>query len=375
VTESRESRIRQRLVALTRDLILIPSIPGRPEDRLRCLEFVRNHLEAVDGIVVHTYECRGVPSLAALPLTCPEPAVLMCAHLDVITHPDVAFYRSEIRNGRIVGPGAGDMKGALAILMEVFRETHQRHPGASLGLAVTSDEETGGECGLGYLFKDCGLRCGLAMIPDGGSLNDVTVDEKGILHLRVRCHGRPAHAARPWLGENPIPRLLRKLESLDQLFRELREPEGHWYPTCAVTVIGTENETINRIPADAYAMLDVRFPPPHTVASMLGRMRECLGPDAEAEAVIQAESTHLSPDPLYGRIIEEVTGHPARMVRDCGGSDARFLRPYGIPILMSRPLVGNLHADDEWIDIESMVRFYRIYETYLTRKLGLPGAT
>jgi succinyl-diaminopimelate desuccinylase len=37
---------------------------------------------------------------------------------------------------------------------------------------------------------------------------------------------------------------------------------------------------------------------------------------------------------------------------------------------MSRPLVGNLHAEDEWVDIESMMSFYEIYRRYLERKLS-----
>lgn len=363
--------IRRRIVALTRDLILIPSIPSRPDDRRRCYEFVKNHLEAENGVEIREYEDRGLPSLVATASGCREPEILMCAHLDVITHPDIKFYRSEIRDGRIVGPGAGDMKGALAILMDLFREIHQKSPGTSLGLAVTSDEETGGESGIGYLFRQCGLRCGNAMIPDGGSLNEITVEEKGILHLKVRCHGRPAHAARPWLGENPIEKLMVALERLTQLIDTWKDTSGYWYPTCAVTVIGTENETVNRIPADAYAHLDVRFPPPHTVDTMLGKIRDCLGPDIDCEVIVSAEAVHLSPDPIYQEVTETIIGRKVKMVRDSGGSDARFICQSGISVQMSRPLIGNLHADDEWIEIDSMVQFYRICETYLKRKLGL----
>ncbi len=363
--------IRRRIVALTRDLILIPSIPSRPDDRRRCYEFVKNHLEAENGVEIREYEDRGIPSLVATAKGCREPDILMCAHLDVITHPDIGFYRSEIHDGRIIGPGAGDMKGTLAILMELFREIHQRNPGVSLGLAVTSDEEMGGESGIGFLFRQCGLRCGNAMIPDGGSIDEITVDEKGIIHLRVRCHGHPAHAARPWLGDNPIEKLMRGLEKLTGLFGTWADASEHWHPTCAVTVIGTENETVNRIPGDAYALLDIRFPPPHSVDTMLGRVRDCLGPDIESEVMVCAEATHLSPDPVYQEVTEQITGREARLVRDSGGSDARFICQSAIPVQMSRPLVGNLHADDEWIEIDSMVQFYRICEAYIKRKLGL----
>ena len=40
-----------------------------------------------------------------------------------------------------------------------------------------------------------------------------------------------------------------------------------------------------------------------------------------------------------------------------------------IPVIMTRPQVGNLHAADEWIDIQSMLEFYRICETYLKARL------
>ncbi|MGH8021577.1 MAG: M20 family metallopeptidase [Opitutaceae bacterium] len=380
MTDTREERIRRRLVALTRDLMLIPSIPSRPEDRRRCLELVRNQIEGLPSVEITEYEHRGHPSLVARPRGCERPEVLLCGHLDVITHSDIGLYRSELRDGRIVGPGAGDMKGALAILLELFRELHTRQPGISLGLAVTSDEETGGESGIGHLVGACGLRCAAAMIPDGGSIGDITVEEKGILHVRMRCHGRPAHAARPWRGDNPVEHLLDGLARLRERFAAWRATEGgadgetdaaFWHPTCAVTIIGTENTTVNRIPADAAATLDIRFPPPHTVASMSALLREALGPSILREPIISAEATQLSPDPLYIQVTEEILGRPAGLAHDAGGSDARFFTPRGIPVLMSRPLAGRLHSDDEWIDIDSMVQFHRICELYLERRLGV----
>ena len=72
------------------------------------------------------------------------PDILLCGHLDVIDHPEADCFHSTIRDGRIYGPGAGDMKGQDAILVELFRTLHARYPGISLGLALTSDEERGG---------------------------------------------------------------------------------------------------------------------------------------------------------------------------------------------------------------------------------------
>jgi succinyl-diaminopimelate desuccinylase len=322
------------------------------------------------------HEHRGHPSLLALPRNCERPEVLLCAHLDVITHPDIRFYNSRVEDGRIVGPGAGDMKGSLAILMELFREFNGRKPGIKLGFVITSDEETGGECGIGHLVNECGLRCDAALIPDGGSISEITVEEKGILHVNIHCHGRSAHAARPWKGDNPVERLVEGLARLRRRFDEWRQPDSgngdeHWHPTCSVTVIGTENATVNRVPSNATATLDIRFPAPHTAASLLALVQEELGTGITCDVIISAEASHLSPDQLYVRTTEDILGQPPRLTRNSGGSDARFLAAHGIPVLMSRPIVGRLHADDEWIDIDSMVIFHRICQTYLERRFDL----
>jgi hypothetical protein len=94
------------------------------------------------------------------------------------------------------------MKGELAILLEIFRAFHERYPGISLGMAVTSDEEIGGEHGTRFLFEKAGIRCGVAIVPDSGSLNEIAVEEKGILHLKIVARGSAGHASRPWLVDN-----------------------------------------------------------------------------------------------------------------------------------------------------------------------------
>jgi succinyl-diaminopimelate desuccinylase len=70
-------------------------------------------------------------------------------------------------------------------------------------------------------------------------------------------------------------------------------------------------------------------------------------------------------------VTEEITSKPVQLIREHGGSDARYIAQHGIPVIMTRPYVGSLHAYDEWIDIASMETLYRIYERYLERKLGL----
>lgn len=372
-TDMREQNdaLRNRLVALTRDLILIPSVASRPDDTERGLDFIKNHLDTLEHIRIHEYRHRGIPSIVALPDGIETPDLLLCGHLDVIEHPDLRVYKSDVRDGRIYGPGAGDMKGALAILSELFRDYHARFPSASLGLAITTDEERGGESGIGYLFGETGMRCGAAIIPDGGSINEITVEEKGLLHLELRSEGHAAHAARPWLGRNALETIIEAAARVRGRFAEWANDDAeHWFPTCAATLIETANWTINRVPAYASVGLDIRFPSPFTAQTILDAIRDVVPDDVLLHVIISAEPTHLSPDDDYLKATQEITGRPARRSRTAGGSDARFMAQCDIPVMMSRPIVGELHSDAEWIDIDSMVTFYRVCERYLEMRLN-----
>jgi succinyl-diaminopimelate desuccinylase len=368
-TDPSSEALRKRLIELTRDLILIPSARERPEEIERCMEFVIHHAELPQAVTVRRFREHGVPSTVFLPHGIATPAVMLLAHLDVVPRPDDAAYRSTVVDGRIYGPGSGDMKGELAILLEIFRSFHERHPGISLGMAVTSDEEKGGDYGTRFLFEKAGIRCGVAIVPDSGSLNEIAVEEKGILHLKITARGFAGHASRPWLVNNPLERMIFVLQKIQAHFSGLGTGDEHWHPTCALTVLQTENRVSNRIPSSAEAICDIRFPAPLSSAEMLAQAKQFMDGEMEYQVVAAAEPVRVSPDPLFLAATEEITGKPVRLIREHGGSDARFISQYGIPVIMSRPFVGNLHAEDEWIDIASMETLYRIYERYLRTKL------
>lgn len=387
-----EGALRDRLVALTRDLILVPSSAAHPAEIERGLDLVRIQLDTVAGLRLEEHRCAGVPSLVARPAAVERPEILLLAHIDVVDHGSFGLYRSRLQDGRIYGPGAGDMKGALAVLVSLFTELHHRRPGLPLGLAVTADEERGGRNGAGHLAAQ-GLACGVALLPDGGSIDAVVAAEKGILHLDAEWRGVSTHAAYPWQGSNPVAAMLDDLTRLRERFATLEAAARpgsdagdaggsggtggtgnaageHWHPTAAVTTLESESRTLNRIPAFARAGIDVRFTPPWTVAGMLKEVRSCLRASARVSLIVGDEPTEMRPNPEFMAIGERVLGRPLGVVRTAGTSDARFLSQRGIPVIISRPLVGNIHRPDEWIDVASMLQYYRMLEAFIDHRLG-----
>ena len=213
----------------------MPSSAAHPAEIERSLDLLRIQLDTVAGVRLEEHRCEDVPALVGLPVGVTNPEVLLLAHVDVVDHGNVGVYRSQVRDGRIYGPGAGDMKGALAVLTTLFTEMHQRHPGISLGLAVTADEESGGH-GARHLVAQ-GLACGVALLPDGGSIDRVVAAEKGILHLDAEWRGVSTHAAYPWEGRNPVDAMLDDLAHLRARFAALANgaTAEHWHPTATVT--------------------------------------------------------------------------------------------------------------------------------------------
>ena len=352
---------------LVRELILIPSATARPDDIERCIDFIADTLE-VDGVRVDRYSSGGNPSLVAMPRGVTRPDILFTGHIDVVKIAETSDYRARMEDGRIVGPGAADMKGAVALMMEVFLNAQKRRPGSSVGIAITSDEETGGANGIGFLFRKKGLRAGTVILPDSGSLLEIATAEKGILHIRITEEGEAGHGARPWLVRNALDEICSSLALLRDRFAGFTG-EDHWHPTCAVTNISTPHPANNCIPAHASATLDIRYTHQEKESELLALVHGSLSARGSIEHLYGAPPTTLQPDPLFIRITEEVTGGSVRLIRAHGGSDARYVTEHGIPVIMSRPNVGGVHSVHEWVEIASLGMLGKIYDTYLERVL------
>ena len=365
------TQMRPDLIELTRALVHVPSSAAHPSAIERGLELLRGRLRPLAGVRIDEHLCEGVPSLVVLPAAVETPSILLVGHVDVVDHGSRRHYRARVRDGRIYGPGAGDMKGSLAIMVLLFGELVGRHPEVPLGLAITADEERGSQHGTRYLL-DQGLSCDLAILPDGGSIDTVVVAEKGLLHVEVLWRGASTHGAYPWTGNNPVDGMLNDLARMRARFDALATDQpDHWHPTATITTLESESKSVNRVPEYARAGVDVRFTPPWTVATMLREVQSCLSPGAELSLPNVTECTRMTVDADFRTITEQVLGSPLREMRTPGASDARFFSAQGVPAIISRPVVGNVHRVDEWIDIDSMLQYYRILHAFISRRLHL----
>ena len=243
-----------RLAARTLELVDIPSQSGQEAAiRTRLLELVPEGWEAEfagDEAFLFAPRRRG-----GLPL------VLLVAHYDTVPAQDNLPGR--IADGAVHGLGASDMKGGLAVALELARDLGLGTDSADVGLLLFGREELPAEHNpLPALFAGSRLvhETTLAVVLEPTDLM-IQAGCLGNVVARLTFHGTSGHAARPWLADSALERAARELVPLFEL-----SPRG-------VTVNGLEFQEVisvtqlhagiadNVIPGEAAAIVNLRYPP------------------------------------------------------------------------------------------------------------------
>ncbi len=174
-------------------------------------------------------------------------------------------FRPLVKNGKIYGLGASDMKGALALMVYQLINLKQV-PNRDIYLTLTADEE---DEGLGmkamekYLQK---LRIRKARIVIGESTSGkLRLGQKAVLGFRISLSSKTVHAAtlslEKNLKQNPLQRLLKIISSLNQLAQELNKshPVYGGLTFNVGKILGGSSSNV--VPSSAVAEVEFRFPP------------------------------------------------------------------------------------------------------------------
>lgn len=291
--------------------------------------------------------------------------IILNAHLDVVPGKPTQFKLKE-RGGNWYGRGVMDMKFSIAVfivaLKKLYKDTGKL---PSLAVIITSDEETGGASGVGYLVNKIGYKSDIVLIPDGGSNWHIVQNAKGVLHLSVTTSGIPCHGSRPWEGNSAIDDLLTKLAQLRGRYPKYSKP------TPATTlVIGTiaGGQQTNQVAGHAQATLDFRYPAKVSPATILKQVKGIFGED-NVNILVYADPFSVDPHiPLIKRWQNLIAPHQKGKlyVNEYGASDGRYFSAKAIPVIVSQPVGGNIHSNEEFIDIASVVKYTEIVINWLT---------
>lgn len=316
-------------------------------------------------------------------------SVLLTGHVDVVpANPEDWSgdpYELRKRNGRVVGRGTADMKGALAAKIlaaeAYFEETEA--PGEVV-LAFVVDEEHTGK-GTRTLVEGA-LDVDAAIVGEPTELQ-VCVAQKGVARYEVTVRGKSGHSGRPDDAVNAITgirRVLDQIEALDDCLRtetnhELLAPE-----TVTVTGIGG-GIAPNVVPDVAKATVDWRFHPgPTDPGPFDRRLRDTIGEISvdgdpivvEIERTVFARAAEIPADHELVRTVREVAetaGVSADAVGFNAATDARFLiHNAGIPTVLFGPgsIEHDAHTVDESVAVADLKATVDVYRGALKRLLS-----
>jgi acetylornithine deacetylase/succinyl-diaminopimelate desuccinylase-like protein len=356
------------------------------------------------------------------------PSIMLMGHIDVVPAPPADWtvppFEATLRDGQLVGRGAVDMKGevaARAAAIAALARSGERPPGDVVLVAESDEEANTADVGMSWLVRERPeLRCDFALNEGGGSLLElangrrivtVSVGEKQVTSLRLRIHGRAAHASVPAFGDNPVrhaaaasarlldyeppasevPSILRALSSIGAPAEpdEAIEWAATQHPLLAdmlpamtrmtVTPTGLQTfEPANVIPPFADVTCDCRAVAGQTVDDVHRHVERALGDQFEYELALleplQGGTESPIDTPLYGimerYVAERLPGAELFPVVTPGFTDSHFVRDahgtvaYGFaPVFSTDPsaYARAAHAADEALDVADLVEMARFH--------------
>ncbi|HEX8226581.1 MAG TPA: M20/M25/M40 family metallo-hydrolase [Candidatus Saccharimonadales bacterium] len=342
----------------------IRSVTGDRATAAECLTYAEAILDKA-GLLIDRFSSNGFESLVATTRRTKSPMVLLQAHLDVVPGP-ARLFKLRGEGPRLVGRGAYDMKYAAACFLHMVEEMGQACARYDFGIMLTTDEETDGRNGVGYLL-DQGYSCKMCLLPDGGDNWRIESRAKGLWQVEARASGRSAHGSRPWEGDNAAVRLMQFA-----LQAEALAPLGSHTDTTLVTTRLNAGKAYNQVPDSATATFDIRFLTMEDYTQTEKRLR-ALADEHDVRLIDVSRAAPVELDvmlPLvkeWERIVAEVRGSdaPDGYALSFGASDARYFADVGIPTILTRPEGGGLHGSDEWIDEGGLYQFSDCIRRYI----------
>lgn len=372
-----------KTLELAMELIRRPSVT--PDDA-GCQDLLIDELERL-GFEVQRLRFGGVNNFWAQRGD-GEPLLAFAGHTDVVPPGPAQAWRSdpfrpEIRDGRLYGRGAADMKSSLAAFataIEDFLARHKRTRGA-IGVLITSDEEGAAIDGTAKVvdwLRANGIRithCIVGEPTSAHTLGDVIKNgRRGSLNAKLTVRGVQGHVAYPHLARNPVHQFAPALAELTQTEWDAG---NQYFPktTFQISNIYGGTGADNVIPGTLELCFNLRFSTASTEQSLRERVEAILqrhGLNYEIKWSLSGQPYLTQPKTLTAaaqHAIREILGLEAALLTDGGTSDGRFIAPTGAEVIEFGPLNASIHQVDEWITATDPARLAQVYAAILARLL------
>jgi succinyl-diaminopimelate desuccinylase len=310
-----------------------------------------------------------------------DPVLVFLGHTDVVpTGPEADWtsqpFEPTIRDGRLYGRGAADMKSgvaAMTLALEAFVKAHPAHRG-TVALLLTSDEEgpvnRDGVKRVVEEFRRQGQRIDWCVTGEPSSLERlgdiVRVGRRGSLSGHLRVRGVQGHVAYPDKVRNPIHLAA---SALAELAATSWDAGNESFPPTSFQISNIRSGTgaLNVVPGLLEAWFNFRFCTASTAQSLRERSEAILrrhGVDFDIDWDLSGEAFLTKDGPLLHAVTQacrELLAVEPKPDTGGGTSDARFVAPLGAEVVEFGPVNASIHKLNEHIELAALEKLPRIY--------------
>jgi len=403
------------LVALLASLVRFPSLMGEETSAQDFMEGLFRGLGLeVDRFEVRDEDLKDMPGYAPptghwarhdnivgahRPRNAIGRSLILNGHIDVVPigagelWSDPPF-EPVVRDGRLYGRGAGDMKAGIAAYVVAFEALRRIgvQPAAPLWMQSVVEEECTGNGALACLKR--GYRADAALIPEPFD-HSILHAQVGVIWLAVDVYGRPAHVLNVKSGINAIEAAFALYQGVTTLRDEWNRPEhrhaayadhDHWINFNLGRIQG--GEWASSVPTKC--TIEIRCGIPVGMSAAAGsaaieaRIARTVDTDPRLAGVrhrvryagFQSEGFAIAQDLPMMRLLaqthEQVMGTPPGWLASTATTDARVFNLYGeTPATCYGPEATHIHGIDESVSLESTHQVARVLALYIARWCGL----
>lgn len=364
-----KTTIMNQLVTDLSTLVSFATVAQNSEAIEQSMEYVNHRLQEIFPFIQRKYRKNGKLSVVWLTQDTLSPDIILNAHMDVVPASESMFHMH--KNGdKLIGRGTSDMKFAIASFIFAVKNLHAKVGLSTISLAImiTSDEEQGGFNGVNYLVNEIGYRAKLVIIPDGGDNWHITTMAKGASWVKLTAQGKSAHGSKPWEGISAIDQLIAVLAWLRNQYPNPAQDD--FVTTLNIGVIegGT---TANQVAESASAVIDIRYTPDLTCDDILAAIKSQF-PDLVIERVLDKPAFVVDKNNSYinqwTKLLRQhriIPNEQDLFMKDTGSADHHYFSQHGIPVLISKPVGGLIHTEQEWLSKRAFVQYSSLLTEYL----------
>jgi acetylornithine deacetylase len=286
-------------------------------------------------------------------------SLMLNAHLDTVGVDGMERpFEPVVRDRRLYGRGAYDMKAGLAACMLAAARLSSEGLAGDVVVTAVADEEYA-SVGVQSVLKR--RRTDAAIVTEPTALR-VCIAHKGFVWAELETRGRAAHGSRPAEGVDAITRMAPALTRLAELQSALDSVPGNELvgPGSVHASLVEGGQELSSYPARCVLSLERRTIPGETAEDVRRECEALVDGIEEAEARLGLARDPFSVDPgadvvqAVARAAAAVTGRPAELYGETYWMDAAFIQASGVPTAVFGPGGEGAHAVEEWVDLDSV---------------------